>query len=112
MFGSFTENDELVGIAGLRLATPDKTSHKATLFAVYVEAAHRGTGLARTLAEAAIAQARSLERRVVQLTVTEGNDTARRFYESLGFQRYGVEHRALCVDGVLLDRELMALDLD
>ena len=94
------------------METRAKTAHKATLFAVYGDAAHRGTALARMLVETAIAQAHSLERRVVRLTVIEENDTAHRLYESLGFQRYGVEHRALCVDGVLLDRELMALDLD
>ena len=112
MFGGFTDNDELVGTAGLRLETRDKIGHKATLFAVYVDAAHRGTGLARMLVEAAVAQARSLERRVMYLTVTEGNHAARRLYASLGFRRYGVEPRALRIDGQFLDRELMALDLD
>ena len=82
------------------------------MFAVYVDAAHRGTGLARALVEAAIARARDARLSVVHLTVTLGNDAARRLYAELGFRTYGIERRGLCVDGVFHDEELMALDLD
>jgi ribosomal protein S18 acetylase RimI-like enzyme len=112
MFGGFTADGALVGTTALRLQTSIKTRHKGSVFAVYVDAAHRGTRLARALVETAIARARDEQIKVVHLTVAVGNDAARRLYTGLGFRPYGVERRGLCVDGVFLDEELMALDLD
>jgi ribosomal protein S18 acetylase RimI-like enzyme len=112
MFGGFTAGGELVGTTALRLQSGVKTQHKGTVIAVYVDAEHRGTGLARALVEAAIAHARAARLSVVHLTVTLGNDAARRLYAELGFRAYGIERRGLCVDGVFHDEELMALDLD
>jgi ribosomal protein S18 acetylase RimI-like enzyme len=112
MFGGFTPAGELVGVTGLRLDPGIKSRHNGLLFTVYVDAAHRRSGLARALAEAAIARARDEHLRVVHLTVTVGNDGARKLYAELGFRTYGIALRALCVDGVFHDEELMALDLD
>jgi ribosomal protein S18 acetylase RimI-like enzyme len=112
IFGGFTQAGVLVGFSGLRLQGGIKSRHNGLLFAVYVDAAHRRAGLARALAETAIAQARDAQLRVVHLTVTVGNDGARTLYRALGFRTYGVVPRALCVDGVFHDEELMALDLD
>jgi L-amino acid N-acyltransferase YncA len=82
------------------------------VFAVYVDAAHRGTGLARALVEVTIARARAAGLCVVHLTVTLGNAAAGKLYADLGFRTYGIERRGLCVDGVFHDEALMALDLD
>ncbi len=112
MFGGFAADGVLVGTTALRLQESAKQRHKGSVFAVYVDAAHRGTGLARALVEAAIARARDARLSVVHLTVTLGNDAARRLYAELGFRTYGIERRGLCVDGVFHDEELMALDLD
>jgi ribosomal protein S18 acetylase RimI-like enzyme len=112
MFGGITTGGMLVGTTALRLQTSIKSRHKGSVFAVYVDAAHRGTGLARALLEAAIARARDEHLKVVQLTVTVGNDAARRLYAEFGFRTYGIERRGLCVDGVFLDEELMAFNLD
>lgn len=111
MFGGFA-GDTLVGIAGLVVQTRLKTRHKAHLFSVYVDAAHRRSGLGRTLVETAISQARDAGVRLLQLTVTVGNDAARRVYVGLGFRSYGIEQRALLLNGVFYDNEHMALDLD
>ncbi len=112
MFGAFTAIGDLVGTTALRLQTGVKTQHKGTVIAVYVDAAHRGAGLARALVEAAIAQARDARLSVMHLTVTLGNEAARRLYADLGFRTYGIERRGLFVVGVFHDEELMALDLD
>jgi ribosomal protein S18 acetylase RimI-like enzyme len=112
MFGGFTEAGTLVGFAGLRLQLGIKSRHKGLLFAVYVDAAHRRSNLARSLVEAALACARDAQLRMVHLTVTLGNDGARKLYAALGFRTYGIEPRGLCVDGVFHDEELMALELD
>jgi ribosomal protein S18 acetylase RimI-like enzyme len=112
MFGGFAADGGLVATTALRLQVSAKQRHKGSVFAVYVDAAHRGTGLARALVEAAIARARDARLSVVHLTVTLGNDAAHRLYSELGFRTYGIERRGLRVDGVFLDEELMALDLD
>jgi ribosomal protein S18 acetylase RimI-like enzyme len=112
MFGGFAADGMLVGTTALRLQESAKSRHKGSVFAVYVDAAHRGSGLARALLEAAIARACDARLSVLHLTVTLGNDAARRLYVELGFRPYGIERRGLRVDGVFLDEELMALDLD
>jgi ribosomal protein S18 acetylase RimI-like enzyme len=111
MFGAFAGHD-LVGITGLHAQMGIKRRHSAGLFSVYVDAAHRGTGLGLALVEAAITHARAAGFSLLRLTVTVGNDAARRLYVGLGFQSEGIERRALLVDGVFYDDEHMALDLD
>ncbi len=98
MFGGFTPAGELVGTTALRLQTSAKSRHKGHVFAVYVDAAHRRSGLARALLETAIVRARNERLSVLHLTVTLGNDAAGRLYEALGFRPYGIERRGLCVD--------------
>jgi ribosomal protein S18 acetylase RimI-like enzyme len=111
MFGGFA-GDTLAGMTGLLMSTRIKSRHSGHLFSVYVDAAHRRTGLSRALVEAAIGHARTAGLVVLHLTVTVGNDPARRLYAGLGFQTYGIERRAFRVDGVFYDSDLMALDLD
>ena len=67
-FGGFADGD-LVGLAGLQMRTGAKERHKARLFSMYVDAAHRGSGLAQQLIEAVIAGAREAEALVLQLSV-------------------------------------------
>ena len=110
-FGGFADRD-LVGLAGLQMRTGAKERHKARLFSMYVDAAHRGSGLAQQLIEAVIAGAREAEALVLQLSVSAGNAPAQRLYRRMGFTVYGVERRSLRVGGHFHDEELMALDLD
>jgi ribosomal protein S18 acetylase RimI-like enzyme len=102
----------LVGLCGLRLGAGAKQRHKAHLFSMYVEAAHRSSGLAQRLVEAVIAAARADGAAMLHLSVTVGNTAAQSFYRRMGFVVYGVERRSLLVNGVFHDEELMALDLD
>ena len=48
----------------------------------------------------------------MQLGVESKNDAAMYLYSSLGFKTYGLERRALLVDGEYFDEELMVLELD
>lgn len=97
--GAFIAN-ELAGAAGLSRETRERTRHKALLFGMYVPALHRCQGLGRALVQAVLAEAAAWHGvRVVQLTVTDGNNAAQRLYESCGFQVFGVEPMALCIDG-------------
>ena len=110
-FGAFADG-RLIGIAGLYVSPRLKRSHKGDVVGVYVDAAFRGSDVARGLIEAIIAAARQMKLRSLLLTVTVGNQAARKLYVSLGFHAYGIERRALQVDGVFYDEELMVLELE
>lgn len=101
----------LVAIAGLSVVPRLKTRHKGVVVGVYVDPAHRGTGLAGDIMLAVIAAGRRANLALLQLTVTAGNDPARRLYERFGFLSYGLERRALLVGDRYYDETLMALDL-
>ncbi|OYW61309.1 MAG: hypothetical protein B7Z40_18690 [Bosea sp. 12-68-7] len=108
VFGAFS-GDELIGTAGF--VVPDrsaKSRHKGLLVGVHVAPERRGQGLARALVSAVIAHARA---HVVLLQAAVGVDNAPalRLYESLGFRRYGLEDKALRVDGVFIDEALIVL---
>lgn len=111
-FGAFDEHGSLVGLVGLQLRPGAKERHKAYLFSMYVDAAHRGTGLARQLVAAVIAGAREAGAIVLHLSVTASNAPAQRLYRHMGFTTYGVERCSLNVGDRFHDEELMALDLD
>ncbi len=110
-FGAFAQG-ELVGFVGVEIRTRVRIRHKAYLFSMYVDARHRGTGLAQQLVETAIAKARKSGALLLQLSVTIGNAAARRLYGRLGFTVYGVEERSLRVGDRLYDEEHMVLELD
>jgi ribosomal protein S18 acetylase RimI-like enzyme len=109
--GAFV-GDAIVGIAGVHVQPKLKQRHKGYIYGVYVDAAYRRAGLARALIAAIIEQARREKLRLLQLSVTASNDAARRLYLEFGFRTYGVEHRALLVNGVYYDEELMEMNLD
>lgn len=109
VFGAFVGAD-LVGTAGFII--PDgsaKSRHKGLLVGVHVAPAHRGRSLGRALVTAVIDHARH---HVVLLQAGVGvtNAPALRLYESLGFRRYGLEDKALRVDGIFIDEALIVLD--
>ena len=108
-FGAFA-GEKLVGTATYIQNNREKIRHKGTMVAVYVSPDWRAARLGRKLIERIIAHAQALGV-MLQCTVTAENVAARRLYHSLGFQPYGVERDALCVDGRFLDEELLVLDM-
>ncbi|MFC0408432.1 GNAT family N-acetyltransferase [Roseomonas elaeocarpi] len=100
----------LRGMAGFSRNTGLKQRHKGFLWGVWVDPVLRGTGTGRALVEAVIARARG-EVEALQCTVTTGNAVARALYQRLGFVPYGIERRALRVEGRDLDEELLEMDL-
>lgn len=104
LLGAFVE-DELVGIVGLSLEPREKVRHKVTLFGMYVADAHRHGGLGYQLVQAALDEARRHAfLRLVQLTVTAGNDPALKLYQRCGFVQYGLEPLAIRVGEAYLDK--------
>ena len=109
-FGAFEEG-ELVGVTTLRLTKRPKLRHKASLFAVYVRPEYRRRGAGRALMQAALARARELGVRQVNLGVSRAGKAAVRLYESCGFVQYGVEKDAFYVDGRYYDVAYMVCRL-
>ncbi|TFF09841.1 GNAT family N-acetyltransferase [Pseudomonas sp. BCA14] len=97
LLGAFA-GEELAGIVGLAFEPREKARHKVTLFGMYVTEAHQQKGLGRQLVEAALDEARRQPGlKVIQLTVTAGNDAAFALYQRCGFIQYGLEPLAVRV---------------
>ena len=109
-FGVFGD-DGLKGIATYLTETRLKTRHRGNVVAVYVRPEARGKGASRALFEALIEDAGGRVQQL-HLTVTAGNEVAKRFYQRLGFEIYGTEPRGLYVEGRYYDEHLMVLRLD
>ena len=110
VFGGYLDG-ALLGMAGFARPDQAKKRHKGILWGVYVREEARGRGLGRALVGQVIEHASS---HVVQLhtRVVTDNRAALRLYESLGFRCYGVEPRALAVDGRCFDQAMMVHELD
>lgn len=72
----------------------------------------RGLGAGRALIKAIIENADKLHVEQLMLDVVVGNDAAKKLYESLGFQTYGVQERSLKHNGQYWDEEHMVLFLN
>lgn len=104
LLGAF-DGDELAGIVGLAFEPREKARHKVTLFGMYVNAGHQRNGLGRRLVEAALEEARKQPRlKLIQLTVTAGNDAAFALYQRCGFIQYGLEPLAVRVGVEYFDK--------
>jgi ribosomal protein S18 acetylase RimI-like enzyme len=108
IFGVFVR-DALSASAGFRIQPWPKWAHKGEVWGVYVQSTLRGRGVATKLMRALIAHARTRVA-LLQLAVSMDNAPARALYHHLGFVPYGVERRALRVDGKDYDYELLAMD--
>lgn len=97
VLGAFDDDGgRLVGAAGLSVESRIKSRHKGLLFGMYVAPAARRHGVGRQLVQAVLAAARARgDLRLLQLTVTQGNDGAQALYERCGFQVFGVEPMAV-----------------
>ena len=104
---------ELVGAMTLVRDSGLKTRHKAVLVAVYVAPAARGQRVGELLLAALLDWARAVPGLLqVRLSVSVTQSAARRLYTAQGFRVYGLEPRALRVNGQDVDDELMVLVLD
>jgi len=111
VIGAF-QASRLAGVAGLSFETRAKARHKATLFGMYVPSTFRKSGIGKALVLGVLEQARQREGvRLVQLTVTQGNDLAQGLYERCGFIQYGVEPFAVAVGTEYVSKVHMWCDL-
>ncbi|MGY2893152.1 RimJ/RimL family protein N-acetyltransferase [Deinococcus sp. UYEF24] len=106
-------NGELVGAMTLIRDPGLNKRHKAVLVAVYVSPTARGQRVGETLLVALLNWARAVpDLRQIHLSVSLTQIAARRLYAAQGFKVYGLEPRAMQVNGQDVDEELMVLVLD
>ncbi|MBF6041129.1 GNAT family N-acetyltransferase [Pseudomonas sp. P154a] len=104
VFGAFEEG-KLAGIVGLAFEPREKARHKATLFGMYVSGTVRQRGLGSQLVQVALAEAQQHPAlKVIQLTVTAGNDAAFNLYQRCGFIQFGLEPLAVRVGEEYFDK--------
>lgn len=103
VFGAFDQSG-LVGCIGIHRGTKAKLAHKAVIWGMYVDPAHRGKGVGRELMAHALRFAASMAGlRNLILSVTNGNSAAVMLYESMGFKVFVVEPDAMLIDNELHD---------
>ncbi len=108
----FFADGVLVGMVGFSRRRGEKVRHKGSIWGMYVAAEAQGRGYGRLLMQEALRRAKAMPGlEQVNLAVVQGNDVARSLYLSLGFEVYGLERRAVIVNGRYLDDEFMALRL-
>ena len=110
VFGVRDAGRSLDGVVGFYVIKGAKQFHKGVLWGMYVRPEARNIGIGRALVQQVIAYAKPLVEEL-RLTVASSNAVACRLYSQAGFERYGVEPRALKVGGNYLDEDLMALRL-
>lgn len=109
VFGGWVVGDAaLDGVAGLLVPEAAKLRHKGVLWGLYVRPRARGVGLGAALVARVLGHARGVVEEV-RLSVVASNAAAARLYEAAGFERYGLERRALKVAGRYHDEALMAV---
>jgi ribosomal protein S18 acetylase RimI-like enzyme len=89
------EDGQLAGTAGFYRYSHLKERHKGHVWGVYVRPESRGKGVARALMQELVRRAREIQGLEQILLVASAHLAARRLYESLGFEIYGVEPRSL-----------------
>jgi ribosomal protein S18 acetylase RimI-like enzyme len=110
MLGGFA-GPRMVAMGALVMQQRLKTSHIGTIYGIYVDPGFRRTGVGRAIMQALIDAGRTAGLLTITLTVSVGNEGARRLYAGLGFEPYGLARRALRIGDRFVDEEHMALEL-
>jgi GNAT superfamily N-acetyltransferase len=92
--GAFADG-KLAGTAGFYRSAHIKERHKGHVWGVYVRPESRGKGMARALMQEIVRRARGIGGLEQILLVASAHLPARKLYEAMGFEAYGVEPRSL-----------------
>jgi len=111
VLGAF-HNGELVGTVTFMRESGIKMYHKGNIFGMYVKPECRGMGIGKALLVELIEQSKRCEGlEQINLAVVTDNFSAKKLYESLGFEVYGTERNALKFEGNYYDEYLMVMKL-
>lgn len=112
VLGAFAEDGTLVGSIGLTVERRSKQRHKGLLFGMFVAPEQMSAGVGRGLLDACLDRARCIpDLEQINLTVTATNLRAMRLYEAAGFRTFGMEERALKIDGAYHPKAHMVMYL-
>ncbi|WP_053374497.1 GNAT family N-acetyltransferase [Paenibacillus sp. FJAT-27812] len=112
VLGVFDAKGMLVGMVAFMRESGMKTAHKGNVYGMYVAPEMRGKGLGKLLMLELLIRAKACDGlEQVNLTVVSQNGGAKKLYESVGFEVYGVERNALKFNGQYFDEEMMVLKL-
>lgn len=109
--GAFTNKGELIGVATLKTFEKVKAEHKGKIESVYVSTRARKMGAGYLLIEEAIHLAKSLGLEQLTLNIIEGNESAKKLYEKLGFKTFAKTPNSLKFNNEYWDQEHMMLTL-
>jgi ribosomal protein S18 acetylase RimI-like enzyme len=107
IYGLFIDG-QLISTVALSLKSALKHQHKGEIWGVYTQPRFQGQGLAGQLMKYVLDDCKKYLK-LCYLTCTTSNQGAFRIYEKLGFETYGVEKNAICVNGQYFDEYLMAI---
>lgn len=110
-FGAFSDKGELIGIATLKTFEKVKSEHKGIIESVYVSTTARRIGAGYKLIEEVIHLAKSLGLEQMILNVIEGNNSAKKLYEKIGFKTFAKTPNSLKFNDKYWDQEHMMLIL-
>lgn len=108
VFGAVADG-KVTAVAGFYRHANLKERHKGTIWGVYVQPPSRGKGVARALMQEIISKAGTIRGLEQILIVASAHLPARKLYEKLGFQSYGIEPRSLKVGTEYVNDVLMIL---
>jgi ribosomal protein S18 acetylase RimI-like enzyme len=112
ILGALYDN-ELIGIVTFVRDSNLKTTHKGSVYAMYVSPKYRGRGIGNALMSELINLANKCDGlEQVYLTVISNNNAAKRLYKNVGFVIYGTERNALKTGDQYWDEDLMVLRLN
>lgn len=106
------EGERPVALMGYFRDGAEALRHRVTLINVYVAPEARGTEIGERLFDVLVDDARANGALQIELGVTVDNTPAIRFYERLGFVRYGTVPRGFRHGDRFSDEHMMVLTLD
>jgi predicted acetyltransferase len=111
IFGAFMEG-KLIGSIGIFKENKNKAKHKSYIWGMYVQPTHRNLGVGKALLKQAIDHANNaLKSQIINISVEATNISAKKLYESFGFQEWGKENHAMQINGNFFDEIHMSLIL-
>ena len=106
VFGAF-DASVMVGVASFTWEkTKSKLRHGGMIQSVFVKPGYRRKGIGTALFNAILDKLPEEIEKVI-IYVVKKNETAKSMYEALGFEQYGLEEKALKINGQYYDEYLM-----
>ena len=102
---------KILGTAGIRRYSGQKTRHSATIGGVYIRPEWRSMGIVNGLFEACLDWAKKEQITILKLAVVTSNLPALKAYQRLGFSIYGTEPKVIQYEGVYYDEYLLAREV-